>query len=57
MIVISWHNKRKQIKASTCHKRLTNFITQGIEYTRQQNGIELVTFVAIGECCIDRVLI
>jgi len=57
MIVISWHNQRKEIKASTYHKRLTNFITQGIKYTWQQKGIELVTFVAIGECCIDRVLI
>ena len=45
-------NQSNRWKAPTCHKSLTNFITQCcIEYTSQYTGFELTTLVVIGTDC------
>ena len=52
-IKVSFIDRGNQRKPLTCHKSLTNFITQCcIEYTSPWGGSELTTLVAIDTDCI-----
>ena len=46
-----WGNQSTRRKPTTCHKSLTNFITQSIVYTSPWTGFKLTTLVAIATDC------